>query len=102
MSNDAGPAPAGELAIYKTDDDGREIRVLLQGETAWLTQAQMAELYQTTKQNISLHIRRTHADGELAEEATVKSYLTVAQEGGRPVERRLKHYSLEMILAVGY
>lgn len=99
---DIVPAAHGELLIYPAGGEAGGIRVLLAGETVWLTQAQIAELYQTTKQNISLHIRNIHAEGELLPEATVKQYLTVRQEGKRRVQRPLEYYNLEMILAVGY
>jgi hypothetical protein len=92
--------PQGQLLIYS--DGGLNLRVRLDGQTVWLTQAQMAELYQTTSQNITLHIQGIYDDGELAEVATCKEYLQVRQEGSRQVERMLKHYSLDMILAVGY
>lgn len=99
---DVVPATQGELLIYPAAGEGGGIRVLLAGETVWLTQAQIADLYQTTKQNISLHIRNIHTEGELLPEATVKQYLTVRQEGKRRVQRPLEYYNLEMILAVGY
>lgn len=99
MSKDLTPAAEGELLIYPAGDG---IRVLLAGETVWLTQAQIAELYQTTPQNITQHLRAIYAEGELDEAATCKDYLQVRQEGGRTVSRRSKHYRLEAILAVGY
>ncbi|HOH65607.1 MAG: virulence RhuM family protein [Sedimentisphaerales bacterium] len=75
---------------------------MLEGETVWLTQNLLAELYQTTKQNISLHIQNIYKEGELVPEATVKKYLTVRQEGSRTVQRPIDHYNLDMIIAVGY
>lgn len=102
MSKEIMPATQGELLIYPASSNEGGIRVLLAGETVWLTQAQIAELYQSTKQNISLHIRNIHAEGELRPEATVKQYLTVRQEGKRQVQRPLEYYNLDMILAVGY
>lgn len=102
MSRGIAPVVEGELLIYPVRDGSGGIRVLLAGETVWLTQAQIAELYQTTKQNISLHIQNIHAEGELRSEATVKQYLTVRQEGKRQVQRPLEYYNLDMILAVGY
>jgi hypothetical protein len=90
----------GQILIYK--DAGLNLQVRLDGQTVWLTQLQMAELFQTTKQNISLHIINILEDGEQAREATVKEYLTVQQEGARQVRRLVEHYSLDMILAVGY
>jgi hypothetical protein len=94
------PTPQGQLLIYS--DAGLNLQVRLDGQTVWLTQAQMAELYQTTPQNITLHVQGIYDDGELPEDATCKEYLQVRQEGSRQVQRVLKHYSLDMILAVGY
>lgn len=68
----------------------------------WLTQAQMAELFQGTKQNISLHIRNIYKEGELEETATVKEYLTVQKEGNRKVQRNISYYNLDVIISVGY
>jgi len=93
-------SPRGQLLIY--DDGGLNLQVRLDGQTVWLTQAQMAELYQTTPQNITLHIQSIYDDQELPEGSTCKEYLQVRQEGKRQVERSLKHYSLDVILAVGY
>lgn len=97
-----GPADSavGQLLIYQ--DGGLNLQVRLDGQTVWLTQAQIAELFQTTPQNITLHIAGIYEEGELTEEATCKDYLQVRQEGARQVQRSLKHYSLDMILAVGY
>lgn len=100
MSKDVTITTEGELLIYPAGE-GR-IRVLLAGETVWLTQAQIAALYQTTPQNITQHLKAIYAEGELDESATCKDYLQVRQEGARTVSRRPKHYSLEAILAVGY
>lgn len=102
MSKDITPATEGELLIYPAGDGTGGVRVLLAGETVWLTQAQIAELYQTTPQNITQHLKAIYAEGELDEAATCKDYLRVRQEGGRTVSRRPKHYRLEAILAVGY
>jgi len=94
------PVPPGQMFIY--NDGGLRLQVRLDGQTVWLSQAGMAELFQTTKQNISLHIQNVFEEGELAPEATVKQYLTVQTEGNRQVRRAIDHYNLEMILAVGY
>ena len=91
------PTPQGQLLIY--NDGGLNLRVRLDGQTVWLAQAQLAELYQTTKQNISLHIQNILDDRELPSEAVVKEYLTTAADGKN---YRTLHYSLDMILAVGY
>ncbi len=88
--------------IYRSEDGSVGMRVRLEGETVWLTQNQMAELFQTTKQNVSLHIRNIFAEGELDARATVKQYLTVQMEGSREIERALDHYNLDVIISVGY
>ncbi|MDR1816716.1 MAG: virulence RhuM family protein [Puniceicoccales bacterium] len=74
----------------------------LQDETVWLTQQGMAMLFQTTKQNINQHVTTIYAEGELAESATVKKYLTVRQEGRRQVQRELEYYNIDVIISVGY
>ena len=74
----------------------------MENETLWLTQAQIAELFQTTPQNVTLHLKAVFAEGELPEAATCKDYLQVRAEGGREVARKLRHYRLEAILAVGF
>jgi hypothetical protein len=91
-----------EIIIYQSGDGRAKIDVRIEGETVWLSQAQMAELFQTTKQNISLHINNAFKEGELEPAATVKEYLTVQNEGGREVSRSVKHYNLDTIIAVGY
>lgn len=91
-----------EVLLYQSEDGRTRIDVRLHRETAWLTQAAMAELYQTTVQNITQHIAAIYEEGELDEEATCKQLLQVRREGPRQVQRNLKHYSLAMILAVGY
>lgn len=88
------------MLIYQ--DGGMNLQVRLDGKAVWLTQAAMAELYQTTPQNITLHLQNIYDEGELTEAATCKEYLQVRIEGNRQVQRSLKHYSLDMILAVGY
>jgi hypothetical protein len=94
--------PNSEIVLYQTEDGGTRIQVRLEEGTVWLTQALLAELYQTTPQNVTLHIKEIYADGELDEGATCKEFLQVRREGEREVRRTLKHYRLEMILAVGY
>jgi hypothetical protein len=101
MSNSDPPNPPdGQLLIYQ--DGAMRLQVRLDGQTVWLTQAQLAELYQTTKQNVSLHLQNIFDEGELRPEATVKDYLTVQIEGNRRVKRTVSHYNLDAILAVGY
>ncbi|MEK7676435.1 MAG: virulence RhuM family protein [Verrucomicrobiota bacterium] len=94
--------PKSELILYQTEDNRTRIEVRLENETVWLSLNQMAELFQTTKQNVSLHIQNIYAEGELRREATVKEYLTVQKEGSREVSRSLEHYNLDVIISVGY
>lgn len=92
----------GEIVIYENKDGIAQIEVKLEDETVWLTQSHMQELFQQTKQNISLHISNIFNEGELAREATVKESLTVRTEGNRKVERKVEFYSLDVIISVGY
>lgn len=91
-----------EILLYQTEDGQTKIDVRLEEETVWLSQAQMTELFQTTKQNVSLHISNIFEEGELKEISTVKDYLTVQTEGKREVQRNLKFYNLDVIISVGY
>ncbi len=91
-----------EIIIYQTQDGQTKIDVRLENETVWLTQNQMAELFQTTKQNVSSHIKNIFEEGELSENSTVKDYLTVQQEGNRKVSRNISYYNLDVIISVGY
>jgi hypothetical protein len=92
----------GELILYTTEDGSTSVRLRAEGGTVWLTQLELTELFQTSKQNISLHIKNILEEGELDEGATVKEYLTVQIEGSRQVMRKTLLYNLDMILAVGY
>ena len=94
--------PHSEIILYQTEDGRTRIQCRLEDETLWLTQAQIAELFEVTPQNVTLHLKAIFAERELTEAATCKEYLQVRQEGSRQVQRTLKHYSLDMILAVGY
>ena len=96
------PHSRGDIVLYQPEDGTNRILVRLEDETVWLTQAMMADLYQTTPQNITIHVREIYSSGELSHEATCKEYLQVRSEGERKVRRRLKHYNLDMIIAVGY
>jgi len=91
-----------QFLIYQAEDGRVKIDVRFEDETVWLTQQMMAELFQSSKQNISHHIKSIFQEGELAPEATVKNYLTVQQEGERRVQRQLEFYNLDMIISVGY
>ena len=90
------------ILIYQTEDGNTKIDVRLENETVWMTQKAIAELYQTSPQNITLHIKNIYEEAELQEESTCKYYLQVQNEGSREVKRKTKHYNLEMIIAIGY
>jgi len=94
--------PGGEFLLYRTEDGRSRIEVRMQGETVWLTQPLMAELFGTTQQNISQHVLNIYEEGELASEATHKKFLSVRREGNRDVKRNLDFYNLDMIISVGY
>ena len=91
-----------KIVIYQTEDGKTQIDVRLENETVWLTQAQMAELFEKTPQNITMHIGNAYKEGELERESTCKEYLQVQQEGKRKVSRRVKYYDLDVIISVGY
>lgn len=91
-----------EFLTFVSQNEGNSIEVRFEENTLWLTQQLIAELFGTTKQNVSLHIQNIISDGELAADATVKDFLTVRQEGDRQVSRTLEYYNLDMIIAVGY
>lgn len=93
---------AGEFVLYTTDDGLTRVEMRAEGGSLWLSQAEIATLFQTTPQNITQHVKAIYAEGEVDPEATCKSGLQVRQEGGRQVRRTVRHYSLEVILAVGY
>ncbi len=90
-----------QIAIYKSPE-GIEVAIVFNEDTVWATQRQMAELFNTTPQNITLHLKRIYEEGEIAESATCKEYLQVQKEGKRNVKRRQLIYNLDAILSVGY
>lgn len=102
MTKQDASIPGGEILLYQTEDGRTRIECRFENETLWVTQAQMADLFQTTPQNITLHLKAIYAEGEQSEEATCKSYLQVRREGERTVERQVRHYRLEVVLAVGF
>lgn len=91
-----------QIIIYQTEDGQTQIDVRMENETVWLTQAQMAELFEKTPQNITMHIGNAYKEGELEKESTCKEYLQVQQEGKRKVSRMVKYYDLDVIISVGY
>ena len=96
------PSSPPNLILYQTEDGRTHIQCRLENETLWLTQTQIAELFQTSVPNINLHLKAIYAEGELALEATIKSHLMVRLEGAREVSRAVLHYNLAAILAVGF
>ena len=102
MTKDDKTNPGSEVVLYQAEDRAPRIEVRLESGTVWLSQAQMAALYQTTVANINMHLKAIYAEAELTEVATIKSPLIVRPEGGRRVQRQVKHYNLDAILAVGY
>jgi hypothetical protein len=91
-----------QIIIYQTEDGNTKIDVRLEDETVWLSQKHMAELFQSSKQNISHHVNSIFEEGELLSEATVKNFLTVQTEGTRNVTREIEYYNLDMVISVGY
>lgn len=92
-----------EIILYHPDNQPNlHVEVKVEDETVWLTQAQMVELFDATKQNISLHIKNIYKDEELLENTTVKDYLTVQKEGSRSIKRKVRIYNLDVIISVGY
>ena len=92
----------GQIVIYQSDDGQTNIDVRLEGETVWLSQQQMAELFQTSRTNVVEHIKHIYDEGELEEEATCQKFRQVRQEGSRTVTRELPLYNLDMIISLGY
>lgn len=91
-----------EIMIYEDKDGITKVNVKFMNEDLWITQNQLAQIYKTTQQNISLHIKSIYSDGELQEDSTNKKFLLVQKEGNRDVKRNIDHYNLDMIIALGY
>ena len=91
-----------DIIIYNTEDGKAKINLQYDDGTVWLSQLEIAELFQTTKQNVSKHVKAIFLEGELEESATVNYKLTVQKEGNRKISRQLAYYNLDMILAIGY
>lgn len=92
----------GQILIYKNEKGDTKIDVYFEDDDIWLSQKYLARLYQTSSQNITMHIKNIYVDGELMEESTCKEFLQVQYEGGRQIERHVKHYNFQMVLAIGY
>ena len=91
-----------KIILYQDDNEITRVSVRFADEDVWLTQNQLAEIYDTTQQNIALHIKNIYADGELDENRTHKDFLLARQEGNRKVQRNIVHYNLDMIITLGY
>ena len=96
------PSPGGEILLYENGGEKEFVSVVFQDETFWLTQSGMAELFDCSTDNISLHLKNIYAEEELRPEATTEKISVVRQEGSRQVRRTLEHYNLDAIIAVGY
>ena len=102
MTNLPEKSHQSEIILYQTEDGKTKIQVRVQGETVWLTQADLAELFQTTPQNITLHLKNIYQERELVEKATCKDFLQVQTEGTRQIRRSRRFYNLDAIISVGY
>ena len=94
--------PSGHFLVYVDKAGQANIDARFDGDTVWLTQAQLAALFDTSRENITQHIGNLITEGELTAEATSKDFSQVRQEGSRPVKRAITHYNLDMIISVGY
>lgn len=92
----------GQLVIYQSDDGNVKLDAKLEDESIWLTQQMMSELFETTAQNINMHIKNIYKERELDEKATIKNFLIVRKEGKRTISREIVHYNLDVIISVGY
>jgi hypothetical protein len=96
------PVPGGEVLVYETPDGEVRVDVRLDRDTVWLTQRQMADLFDSSTDNIGLHLKNIFADNELGEAVTTEDFSVVQSEGNRRVRRQVKHYNLDAIISVGY
>jgi hypothetical protein len=99
--NDTPEHSGGEVVLYESSDGEVRLDVRLESESIWLTQRQMAELFDTSTDNIRLHLKNVYAEGELAEDATTEDSSVVRSEGARRVRRTVKHYRLDAINSAG-
>ncbi|HDY8228965.1 TPA: virulence RhuM family protein [Vibrio vulnificus] len=102
MTDNTPQAPHGEFVLFTSADGRTRVECRFESDTLWLSQAAMADLYQVSSQAITQHIKAVYSEGELEQNSTCKDYLQVQLEGGREVKRNIRHYSLPVILAVGY
>ncbi|WP_316576715.1 virulence RhuM family protein [Morganella morganii] len=102
MSDNLPEAPQGEFILFRSEDGQTRVECRFESDTLWLSQAEIANLYQITPQAITQHIKAIYEESELVQNSTCKSFLQVRQEGNRRVNRNTLHYNLSMILAIGY
>lgn len=102
MSNVQNNQNLGEIVVYQTENGVTKIDVRFQDETVWLTQQQMADLFQSSRTNIVEHIKHIYEEGELSEQSTCRKFRQVQTEGTRTVTRELTFYNLDMIISLGY
>lgn len=102
MSENNFEKPKGEIVIYQTEDGSTKIDVKIEDETVWLSQQQMAELYQTSRTNVVEHIKNIYSEGELDDDSTCRIFRQVRKEGEREVSRDIPYYNLDMIISLGY
>ena len=98
----SGDNPNSEMVVYVGDDGKPRIQARLQDEKMWLTQVQLAEVFQTTRRNIGQHIKNIYEEKELDLLATIKKFFIVQTKGGREASRNIEHYNLDMVIALGY
>ena len=102
MPNNSPQPTNSQFVLYQDDNGVTNINVRFDGQDLWLSQQQIALLFDTTQQNVSLHINSIIDEDELSKETTHKYFLLVRQEGSRSVKRQIEHYNLDMIIAIGY
>ncbi|HCM62105.1 MAG TPA: hydroxyacid dehydrogenase [Morganella sp. (in: Bacteria)] len=102
MSDNLPEAPQGEFVLFRSEDGQTRVECRFESDTLWLSQAEIANLYQVTPQAITQHVKAVYEEGELVQNSTCKSFLQVRQEGNRQVNRNTLHYNLSMILAISY
>ena len=98
----SAPIPRGEVIVYESPDGEGRVDVRFDRESVWLTQRQMADVFQTSTDNVSLHLKNIYATDELEEAATTEDFSVVRSEGRRKVRRKVKHYNLDAIISIGY
>ena len=101
-SSEVPAAPGGEVIVYESQEGGGHVEVRFDRESVWLTQRQMAEVFRTSTDNVSLHLKNVYATGELDEGTTAEDFSVVRPEGKRDVRRTIKHYNLDAIVSIGY